>query len=205
MTEICVSCEVGTAHEIVNDREVIVNGKSFPLAGDRHMRCDTCHEEYYTDDQSREASRKVADVRRRDEGLLTGAEIQRVRQSLCLSQAQLESALGVSAKTLVRWELGTAVQSKAMDDVFRLIALDPDNLRLLVRVRQATLTSIVEQKLSPQDDIQVGELKQAVYAGLERANVALPLDAITCSVVEAIITHKRERLERSVTALGAAS
>lgn len=200
MNEPCISCEVGTATEVVHDREATINGRALQLVGDRFMHCDTCSDEYYTDDQAREAARRVTDARRRDEGLLIGEDIQRIRRSLFLSQSQLEDALGVSHKTIVRWELGTAVQSKALDDVLRLIAHDPDNLRLLVRVRHAALTPVVEQKLSPQDDIRAGELKQAVYAGLERANLDLPLvDEITRSVVDAIMEHKRERIERSAT------
>ena len=200
MSEICVNCEVGTATEITRDRDATLGGRVLKIVGDRFMHCDECGEDYYTDDQSRSAARLVIDARRRDEGLLTGTEIQRLRHSLMLSQVQLESALGVSRKTLVRWENGTAVQSKALDDVLRLIELDPDNLRLLVRIRDAALTSVVEEKLSPRDSVQVGELKQAVYAGLERANVDFNLvDQITGLVVDAIVEHKRDRIEQSAT------
>lgn len=200
MNELCASCEVGTASEVVLDREITINGRTLKLVGDCFMHCQSCGEDYYTDGQAREAARRITDARRLEEGLLVGEEIQRIRRSLFLSQSQLEDALGVSHKTIVRWELGTAVQSKALDDVLRLIAHDPDNLRLLVRVRHAALTPVVEQKLSPQDDIRVGELKQAIYAGLERANLDLPLvDEITRSVVDAIMEHKRERIERSAT------
>jgi putative zinc finger/helix-turn-helix YgiT family protein len=197
MTEVCVSCEIGTAHEVVESREIFIGGRHLLIADEHFMRCDQCQESYYTDAQAKISARKANDARRREEQLLTGEEIQRIRRSLFLSQRQLEDALGVSPKTIVRWENGTAVQSKALDDVLRLIALDPDNLRLLVRIRQATLTSLVEEKLSPQDDKQLGELKQAVYSGLEAAHTdALLMDRLTCSVVQAVMQHKRERIER---------
>lgn len=164
------------------------------------MQCDTCGEIYYTDDQSKESIRKISDVRRRNERLLTGEDIQRIRRSLFLSQSELEDALGVGRKTVVRWELGTAVQSKALDNVLRLIWLDPDNLRLLVRLRDAALAPVVDQKLSPQDDRMTGELKQAVFEGLERAHADMSVaDRVTESIVEVIREHRKERIERSAT------
>lgn len=210
MTELCVNCETGTATEVVRNRVVLLHGRELHIADDRFMKCDTCGEEYYTDEQSRDYVRKVNDARRRDESLLTGEQIQRLRRSLLLSQAQLEDALGVSHKTVVRWETGTAVQSKALDDVLRLIALDPDNLRLLVRIRHAALSQVLEEKLAPQDDIRVGELSQAVYAGLERVSTlerasleTSLVDEITKSVVAAIMEHRRERVERSIADVSA--
>jgi len=211
MSETCVSCEIGTATELVAVRTIDLNGRALEISGDRFMRCDTCGEEYFSDEQSRAHARLVNDARRRAEALLTGEQVQRVRQALMLSQAQLEDAIGVSRKTVVRWENGTAVQSKALDDVLRLIELDPDNLRLLVRIRHAALASVLEQKLVPQDDIRIGELTQAVYAGVERVSVTGGcvlenglVDQITKSVVDAIVEHKRERVRFAADPQGVA-
>lgn len=201
MIETCVNCETGTAREVVEDRTVLLNGAPLSVSADRFMKCDSCGEEYFTDEQSRLHARKVNDARRRAERLLIGEEIQLLRRSLMLTQAELEEALGVARKTVVRWENGTAVQSKAVDDVLRLIALDPNNLRLLVRVRQGALTKIVEKKLAPRDDIYVGHLRQVVYAGLDRvtseAETKLSLEEVTGSIVDAIVEHRRERVART--------
>lgn len=202
MIERCVNCDTGTAHEVVEDRTVVLNGALLSIKADRFMKCDSCDEEYFTDEQSRVHARRVNDARRRAEGLLTGEEIQSLRRALMLTQTQLEEALGVARKTVVRWENGTAVQSKAVDDVLRLIALDPNNLRLLVRVRQGALAQIVEKKLASQDDIYVSQLKQAVYAGLDRVTSQLDtdvswVDEATGSIVDAIVEHRRERVART--------
>ena len=63
MNEPCVSCELGTATEVVCDREAVFNGGTFQLVGDRFMHCDMCSDDYYTDDQTREAARRVTDAR----------------------------------------------------------------------------------------------------------------------------------------------
>jgi HTH-type transcriptional regulator / antitoxin MqsA len=208
MTELCISCEAGTATEHIEDRVVVVDGgHSYQILADHFMRCDNCSEEYYTDEQSRENARKVSDARRVEEGLLTGGQIQQIRRSLMLSQAELEEALGVAKKTVIRWELGTSVQSKAADDVLRLIAFDADNLRLLVRVRKAAMAPLVDKKLLPQDDKNVGCLKEAVYTGLERANVhGSIVQQVTASVVEAILESRKEHIVNSAPrALGASA
>ncbi len=160
MIEPCVNCETGTAREVVEDRPALLNGTLLSIKADRFMKCESCGEEYFTDEQSRVHARRAIDARRRAEGLLTGEEIQSLRRALMLSQTELEEALGVGQKTVVRWENATAVQSKAVDDVLRLIALDPNNLRLLVRVRQGALTEVVEKKLAPQDNIYVSQLNR---------------------------------------------
>ena len=211
MNETCVSCEAGLASEVVATRSVAIGGRELEVAGDRFMQCDTCGEEYFTDEQARFHLRLVNDARRRKEALLTGEQVQRIRQALMLSQAQLEDALGVSRKTVVRWENSTSVQSKALDDVLRLIELDPDNLRLLVRIRHAALAPVLEQKLGSQDHILMGELAQAVYAGVERATESSDItfqtdlvDQITKSVVDAIVEHKRERVRSASESIGVA-
>jgi putative zinc finger/helix-turn-helix YgiT family protein len=202
MIETCVNCETGTAREVVEDRTALINDALLSIKGDRFMKCDSCGEEYFTDEQGRIHARRVNDARRRSEGLLTGEEIQTLRRTLMLTQSNLEEALGVGRKTVVRWENGTAVQSKAVDDVLRLIALDPNNLRLLVRIRQGALSHVVERKLAPQDDIYTGQLKQVVYAGLDRVASNMETEAswadeVTGSIVDAIVEHQRERVERS--------
>lgn len=202
MIETCVNCETGSAREVVEDRTALLNDTLLSIKGDRFMKCDSCGEEYFTDEQSRIHGRRVNDARRRSEGLLTGEEIQALRRTLMLTQADLEEALGVGRKTVVRWESGTAVQSKAVDDVLRLIALDPNNLRLLVRIRQGALSHAVEKKLAPQDDIYIGQLKQVVYAGIDRVASNMETEAswadeVTGSIVDAIVEHRRERVERS--------
>jgi YgiT-type zinc finger domain-containing protein len=93
MTEICVSCENGTAREVTESRDIIISGRHLRIADECFMRCDQCGESYYTDAQAKISARKANDARRRDEQLLTGVEIQRIRRSLFLSQPQLEDAI----------------------------------------------------------------------------------------------------------------
>ncbi len=121
-----------------------------------------------------------------------------------LSQADLEHALGIGPKTLVRWENNTSIQSKSIDDVLRLIELDPDNLRLLVRIRSAARTQTIDEKLSSQDRVKAGELEAAILDGLDRASETLGSQtlghelrwSITNAVLTAIRAYRHEKIER---------
>jgi HTH-type transcriptional regulator/antitoxin MqsA len=134
--EQCVVCGKGLAREMAATRTVTVRGKGYRIPRDRFMRCGACGEEYYTGAQARASTTRLLALRRAREGLLTPEEIREVRHRLRLSQRALEKILGLGPKTVVRWERGTVLQSKAADDVLRLIDRDESNLRLLAKVRQ---------------------------------------------------------------------
>jgi HTH-type transcriptional regulator/antitoxin MqsA len=193
----CVLCGEDKVHECTGKRTVNVGSYSLEL-DDTFMHCEACGENYHSAVQSKVFDELVIESRRRHEGLLSGADIRRIRNSLALSQAQLEDAMGIGPKTLVRWEKNLGVQSKAIDDVFRLIELDPDNLRFLVRIRQAAKASIIESKLGPEDHIKQGELTAAILDGLERANVSTDVDVLEVSgaIFAAIKDHKFQKMER---------
>lgn len=194
----CVICGRGPIREIERDWHIRVKGADVTVPGDRITHCDSCGEDFYTGAQAQASDRRLADVRRRNEGLLTGEEILGVRQAASLSQAQLEAALGVGAKTVVRWENGTAVQSKAADDVLRLIALDRDNLRFLAEIRDVDFSERVEQKKYSACYFGEPELAKAIRTALERSGAVVPnrLESVVADVARAVGALKEEKLRR---------
>lgn len=62
---------------------------------------------------------------RKRRGLLTPAEIKRVRERTGLSQEAMAQLLGVGEKTYTRWETGKSIQNKANDTLIRLVDQDP--------------------------------------------------------------------------------
>jgi putative zinc finger/helix-turn-helix YgiT family protein len=139
--ETCPVCRVGTASEVVIGRvDVKVPEGKVSIEGDRLMRCDApaCHEEYYTDDQARERSEKIAAARRklRDEKrILQPEDIVRIRTKYQLTQRRLEQLLGLGPKTVVRWEKGYQMPSVAADNLLRVIDRDPSVLAYLAEIR----------------------------------------------------------------------
>jgi len=64
-------------------------------------------------------STKVADAYRKHHGLLTSAEIRKIRSRLGMSQEEFAAHLSVGVASVKRWELGK-VQEKSMDDLVRI-------------------------------------------------------------------------------------
>jgi HTH-type transcriptional regulator / antitoxin MqsA len=109
-------------------------------ADQTRYRCDRCDEERLTPAQSDTWEESVyakfeADPRR----LLLPREVRALRERLQLSQPQLETALGLGEKTVVRWESGRVVQNRSTDDLLRLIDRDPSALHFLAQLHGVTL------------------------------------------------------------------
>jgi HTH-type transcriptional regulator / antitoxin MqsA len=110
------------------------------VADQTRYRCDRCGEERLTAAQSDAWEERIhaayeAHPRRR----LLPREVRALRERLQLSQPQLEAALGLGEKTVVRWEAGRVVQNQATDDLLRLIDRDPSALRFLAELHGAAV------------------------------------------------------------------
>ncbi len=198
MSEECLLCGSQGVRDVVRERRVTVNGNELVIPEDHATHCEKCGEEFYTGSQARIADRKLVDARRRAESLLTSDDIRGLREALQLSQNELEKAIGTGPKTFVRWENGTAVQSKAADDVLRLIALDPDNLRLLVRIRETAICTLVERRMEAERLKKKIWIEKTITSALDAVNDLDPelINKIVKNVSRAIRTHKTERIER---------
>jgi len=193
----CVVCGSLDVSTFERERILAVGGREIRIPGDVATKCASCGEEFYTGAQAREADRKVVEVRRLREGLLSGENVRKIRQALGMSQSSLEKALGIGAKTIVRWENGTSVQSRLMDSMLRLVAFNPDNLRLLARLRDATDDAM--SAAMPEDRIKDGQLQAAIIAGLEDADVPDEKTVkVTQSILSAIHRFQEERIEQFV-------
>lgn len=95
------------------------------------MGCSACYETHYTHEQALASSRARAGELRKHAGLLTPDEIRAFRESHGLTQQQLEKLLGTGPKTVVRWERGTVCQSRAADQLLRLLTARPRNIAVL--------------------------------------------------------------------------
>lgn len=122
----------GAFHLLFEPADVRVRGGTVPVKR-RLFRCDGCGEERFTLAQVTAARREAADAVREDEGLLAPAEIRALRERLGLSQNTLEHVLGLGTETVVRWEAGKVLQSRAADNLLRLVDRDRSALEYLTR------------------------------------------------------------------------
>jgi putative zinc finger/helix-turn-helix YgiT family protein len=153
-------CGAVAVRLVAADREVVADDGTHLGYRDALMACSSCGERYYTHDQSMASSRARAAALRQHAGLLTPDEIRAFRDQYGLSQAQLEGILRTGAKTVVRWERGTVCQSRAADQLLRLIMASPANLWALAAGASvaipATEVSDLFQTVSVPDYLEPG-------------------------------------------------
>jgi putative zinc finger/helix-turn-helix YgiT family protein len=109
----CPVCENGVAEPLQRTAQKRLKSGTVVSYTDELSRCRECGEEFYTYEQSRAHSQALSAAVRQAEGLFAPAEIRRLRIRLSMTQEQFERALGVGRKTVVRWERGTVVPSRA--------------------------------------------------------------------------------------------
>jgi len=97
-------------------------------------RCQTCGDEQVTEELAATVQSAAARAYREQFNFLTGAEIRAIRERLALTQEVLESALGLGAKSLARWENEKVLQNRSVDDLLRLIDRDPSALGFLAEL-----------------------------------------------------------------------
>ncbi|HEX9094300.1 MAG TPA: type II TA system antitoxin MqsA family protein [Coriobacteriia bacterium] len=101
--------------------------------GFEYEHCTVCGEDLIPADRMDELFRQAVAIERARDGLLDSEEIRRIRLDLELTQSRLERLLGVSPKTVTRWESGTVRQSRMADNFMRLLRAHPE---LVVEVAQ---------------------------------------------------------------------
>lgn len=119
--------------------EVFIRGRTV-LVPQAFYACDKCGEKLFDlwqmDDARAAAARKLNE----EEGLLQPEEIKALRESLGLTQAQFEQALGIGEKTVVRWEQGKVLPGQATALLLLLIRRDPTALEFLALRRGVDLS-----------------------------------------------------------------
>lgn len=90
-----------------------------------HYDCSVCGADPAFPDQIRRNELKIADAKRRAQGLLTAAEIREVREELGLSQADAAALFGGGANAFSKYERGEVIQSVPMDRLLRVVNAYP--------------------------------------------------------------------------------
>ena len=89
----------------------------------------------------------LRDFGRGVDGLLTGADIKRMRRKLHLTQEQMAQVLGGGLKGFARYENGQVIQSRAMDNLLRILDRFPESLDALPGV--SSRKAIAQQAAAP--------------------------------------------------------
>lgn len=129
MSQYCPICDAPA--DLVQEQRELKLGRRRALVDHEFYRCPECGEEWYTPEQMDRVQQLAADRIRQEEGLLAPGEIQAIRESLELSQADFEKLLAFGPKTVGRWERGTVFQNQSSDMLMRVVRRFPEVARFL--------------------------------------------------------------------------
>lgn len=123
----CAKCGSGAWSEITYSDTVDVRGLHVNVEGLRLNECTQCKRQWVSSEQRRHNDEviKAAFVKTRDEtrwreGLLSGGEIQQVRERFGLSQRDASCIFGGGVNSFNKYESGEVLQSQAMDNLLRI-------------------------------------------------------------------------------------
>ena len=109
---------------------VVYLGVPLKLLGLERSRCTFCGEEFFSPKQATEYSRVVRE-QYESKTRLTSVDVLRIRKKLKMSQADLEKALGLGAKVVVRWENGKVRLPGPVNVLLKILDKQPSVFRLV--------------------------------------------------------------------------
>ncbi len=90
----------------------------------------SCGEEFFNAKQASEYSRLVQEQYQL-KTRLTGADVLRIRKKLKLSQAEMEKALGLGRKVVVRWETCKVRLPGAVNALLKILDKRPEAIKFI--------------------------------------------------------------------------
>jgi HTH-type transcriptional regulator/antitoxin MqsA len=122
---LCPQCEKGHLHAATWEDDFRHGDKTVHVAGLECYRCDNCDADPVFADQIRRNQSRIADAKRRADGMLVGDEIRCIREQLDLSQQDAALLFGGGTNAFSKYERGDVLQSVAMDRLLKIVAYCP--------------------------------------------------------------------------------
>ena len=132
----CPVCGHGEMSSQTITEQFEYKGQGFKIENYKINQCPNCEESILDPETLRRAEKQIRDFHRRVDGLLTSEEIKGIRTNIGYSQKEMGLLLGGGAKGFARYESGTITQSRAMDNLLRIIKEKPEIIKLLREARQ---------------------------------------------------------------------
>jgi HTH-type transcriptional regulator/antitoxin MqsA len=117
---LCPVCDHGSLTPARYSDLFAHNGRKILVEGLEKYECSQCADGAIFTEQVRRNQIKIADAKRRADGLLTSDQIRRIRERLGLSQSAAAHAFGGGGNAFSKYERGEVLQSFAMDRLLRL-------------------------------------------------------------------------------------
>ncbi len=118
---ICPICGKGTLKKEVIEEKLAYKGQTITIPDYVVYKCDLCNETIVDKGTLKSSAKVLKNFKCKVDGLLTGEEIKEIRKKLGLTQEEMSDILGGGLKGFARYETGQICQSKAMDNLLRVL------------------------------------------------------------------------------------
>ena len=169
----CPVCGKGTLNKELVEERFEYKGQSISIPNYLVYKCDACNETIVDKGTLKSSGKLLKDFKCKVDGLLTGDEIKEIRKRLNLTQEQISEILGGGLKSFARYESGHICQSRAMDNLLRILERYPDVIHLILkespyRLKGQKESSVIvkNKKVIHLDDYKSYKKKYASEQGL---------------------------------------
>jgi HTH-type transcriptional regulator / antitoxin MqsA len=136
----CPICGQGSIERNVIDETFEYKGQTLVIPDYVVFSCGNCEESIVDNETLKNTEKSIRDFHRKVDGLLTSDEIKKIRTSLAFTQEAFGNLLGGGTKGFARYETGTVSQSKAMDNLLRIVDAHPFVLDVLIEKKDDEVT-----------------------------------------------------------------
>ena len=118
---ICSICGKGPFKKEVIEETFSYKGETITIPDYIVYKCDLCNEAIVDKQTLKTSGKLLKNFKCKVDGLLTGEEIREIRKKVGFTQEQMSEILGGGLKGFARYEAGQICQSKAMDNLLRVL------------------------------------------------------------------------------------
>jgi HTH-type transcriptional regulator / antitoxin MqsA len=117
----CPICGRGALKKEVVEEKLAYKGETITIPDYVVYKCDVCNETIVDKGTLKTSAKLLKNFKCKVDGLLAGDEIREIRRKLGLTQEEMSEILGGGLKGFARYETGQICQSKAMDNLLRVL------------------------------------------------------------------------------------
>ena len=129
--KLCPQCEHGELGVTKKNLRFTYKGKTKLFRSMKLVKCNVCDYEALSAGDTKAVDKVLTDFRRSIDGLLTGSQLERIRQSLSRNKKRMAKLLGVNEKTIGRYENGIITQSGQIDKLYRILGAYPKAAKII--------------------------------------------------------------------------
>lgn len=129
--ETCPVCGSEHMEKQIISQDFEYKGRKKIIDGCEIIVCKGCGESFSTDESSKRIEKRIRDFHREVDGLLTSKQIVKIRKSLGFTQKGFGELLGGGTKAFAKYESSVLTQSKAMDNLIRVLDEYPEAIKAL--------------------------------------------------------------------------